>query len=531
MPRLPQFVFCLSAFAAVAAFPTAQAQDNGSAAELHRSLRAEPDTLDPQKASLKVSWGVLRDLYEGLTRADVNGNPVPGAAEGWETSEDGLTWTFHLRDNLHWSDGAPVTAEDFEAGFKRLFDPVTASKNTVFLDMIENAKMIVAGALPPDDLGVEAIDARTLTMKLESPAPQLPVLLSVSFAAPLPLHAADGDGEISFAPGAMISNGAYTLEDWELNAEIDLQRNENYWDANDVPIEHVVYYPVANENTALLRFRAGELDIVSWFGTPQHRWLEQNMPQTIHTTPGLYVTYLVFNDAEPPFDDVRLRKALSLSIDRRILTDNVLRIGDEPTFDFVPSGVSNYASLPREAERLSQAERVARAQTLLGEAGYGRDNPIRFEFSVRQGDDERRVGVAIQNMWRQIGVEAEINISDLRTHYANLEQGNFSVADAGWSVFDAPEFFLDLMQSETGAFNYGDYASEAFDTKLAEALATPDIDTRHALFAEAEAIMLDDQPVAPLYFNVTRYIVSEKVTGFVDNAADIHLSQYLSVSP
>ena len=497
--------------------------------ELRRGLHAEPDTLDPHQATLKTSWYVLGDLYEGLTRADVAGRPAPGAAHSWNVSEDGLTWTFFLRPDLKWSDGAPLTAEDFEAGFRRLFDPAVASKNAVFLDMIVNADEIVRGTLPEDALGVRAVDAHTLQIELEHPVPQLAVLLSAAFASPLPRHAVRAGGIDSFRTGGTVTNGAYRLREWNLNSSIELTRNENYWDAEQVAIDRVIYFPITSESAALNRFRSGGLDIVSWFGLPQHQWLERNSPEAIHTPPALFVTYLVFNSSVTPFDDARLRKALSLAIDRRIITDNILRIDDEPTFHFVPAGVSNYDSLPRREEELTAAERHTEALALMAQAGHGPRAPLNFEFRVRNGDDERRTALAIADMWQEIGAIAEITITDLAAHYADLEEANFSVADAGWSVFDAPELFLDLMRSETGAFNYGNYSNSAFDALLDRALSMPDIEQRHQLMAEAQSLMLDDQPVAPLYFNVSRYIVSPRISGFVDNPADIHLSRSMAI--
>lgn len=507
-------------------FP-AHAQDLN---ELRRSIHAEPDTLDPHRAGLKTSWYVLGDLYEGLTRADAAGEPVSGAAQSWETSADGLTWTFRLKPGLTWSDGMPLSAGDFEAGLRRLFAPMTASKNVVFLDMIRNANEVAAGTLTPDALGVRALDERTLEIALERPAPQLPVLLAASFASPLPRHRVRRDGSYAFDPGTTVSNGAFALDDWTLNTFISLEKNDGYWRADEVEIDRVVYFPITNENTAFNRFRADELDIVSWFGLPQHMWLERNGPEHIRSVPALFVTYLVFNVSMPPFDDVRIRKALSLGIDRNILTESILRMGDEPSFHLVPSNVSAYESLSRPEEELNAGQRRAQAAELMASAGYGPDRPLRFPFRVRNGDEERRVALAIRDMWQAIGAEAEITATDLTTHYAALEQQDFSVADAGWSVFDAPELFLDLMRSDTGAFNYGRYANTDYDELLDRALNIPDQAERHDLMAQAESAMLDDQPVAPLYFNVLRYVVGPRVSGFVDNPADIHLSQYLSVS-
>lgn len=507
--------------------PNAHAQN---ARELRRSIQAEPDTLDPHKATLKTSWYVLGDLYEGLTRADEAGEPVAGVAQSWETSDDGLIWTFDLRPGLTWSDGMPLTAADFVAGFRRLFDPATASKNAIFLDVIKNANQVLGGSQGGGELGVRAIDNLTLEITLRHPAPRLPVLLAASFASPVPRHAAQADGTYVFGSGEAVSNGAFTLEDWSLNTSISLQKNDRYWRADEVAIDRVVYYPITNESAALNRFRAEEVDIVSWFGLPQYMWLERNRSDDIHSSPALFVTYLVFNLTRPPFDDVRVRKALSLAIDRQILTDSILRLGDEPTFRFVPPNVSAYESLPRPEDALSAAQRGAQAAELMMSAGYSDGQPLRFQFRVRNGDDERRVALAIRDMWQRVGAIAEISTTDLAAHYAALEEGDFSVADAAWSVFDAPELFLDLLRSDTGAFNYGQYANSAFDEMLDRALDVPEQQERHDLMARAESLMLDDQPLIPLYFNVSRYAAQPRVSGFSDNPADIHLSQYVSLS-
>lgn len=517
------FLSCLAAMTVVAAPHPAQAAGD----TVRRSLSAEPDSLDPHKAGLKASWHVLADMYEGLTRFDAAGQPVPGAAERWEVSADGLTYTFHLRPDLHWSDGSALTAADFVAGFRRLFDPATASKSAFMLMVIKNAPDVLGARAVPAALGVAAQDARTLTIELSHPAPKLPVLLAAPFAAPAPAkQLASGWPQQVKA----VSNGAFKLVSQTPGGAIELAKNAAYYGAGDIAAETVIYRPITDEGTALWWLRSGDLDIVSWFTAPQMRWLEGNMPAAVRTEPALYVTYLVFNVKAAPFDDVRLRRAASLAIDRDLITGKVLRMGDEPTDYFVPSGVSDY---PREA--LPQADwsldrRRQEARALLKSAGFGPDRPLRFTFRVRAGDDERRVAIALSQMWKSVGIEADIQTSDLKTHYGDIEQGQFQLADAGWSVFDAPELFLDLMRSDTGALNYGGYENEAFDTLLRQGLATADLKARHGLFAEAERLMLEDQAVAPLYFNVARYVVAPGVAGFAVNAADIHLSQYLRLN-
>lgn len=495
---------------------------------LRRAIPAELDTLDPHRATLKWTWDVLRDVHEGLTSADAMGRTIPGAAESWSVSADGLTYTFRLRKGLRWSDGAPLEADDFVAGLRRLYHPATASKAASLLYAIKSARAVNAGNAPPEALGVAALGSHDVEITLEHPLPALPTLLALPFTAPAPRHR-DAD-EAWYEAGTGVASGAYRLAAWTPGDKIVLQKNPNYRDAGAITLPEVHYLPVRNESQALRRFRAGELDMVSWLSGANARWVDTHLPDASRRDPALFVTYLVFNTRHPPFDDLDVREALSIAIDRNTLAHSVLGLGDRPATGFAPQGLSDYPHPdPPFVSEATDAQKT-RARKLLEAKGWTPDAPLSLTFRVRASEDDKRVALAIRQMWSEIGVTATLLSADLKTHYAALEAGNFEVADAGWSSFDGPEFFLDLFLSDTGGLNYGSYANPAYDGLVMAAQRTADLTRRNARFAEAEQLLLTDSAVAPLLFNVSRYLIGPPLRGFEGNAPDIHLSRYLSLS-
>ena len=317
---------------------------------------------------MKWAWDVLRDVHEGLTSADGAGRTVPGAAMAWDISEDGLTYSFRLRKGLRWSDGSPLGAADFVAGLRRLYDPETASKAASLLYAIKNARAVNAGHLPPEDLGVAASGPHTVEITLSHPMPALPTLLALPFTAPAPRDRAAEPNWYEAQSG--VASGAYKIQSWTPGDQIVLTKNAAYHGAADVPLEKVRYLPVRNESQALRRFRAGELDIVSWLSGANARWVDAHLPDVSRRDPALFVSYLVFNTRRAPFDDPTLRHALSIAIDRQVLARDVLGLGDAPAAGFVPRGLSRYPHPEADYAKQPLGERVARARAKLTEKGY-----------------------------------------------------------------------------------------------------------------------------------------------------------------
>jgi ABC-type oligopeptide transport system substrate-binding subunit len=296
----------------------------------------EPESLDPHKTDMLIASHIQRNLFEGLVALDPKGNVVPGAAESWTVSEDGLTYRFKLRANAKWSNGDPVTAGDFVFSFRRALDPKTKSIEAEVLYPIENAEEVYAGKLDLTALGVAAPDERTVEITLKAPTPYFLQVLAIEPA--MPVHEkAVRLGEDWVKPGKMVSNGAYMLDEVKLSSHIRVVKNPHYWNAANVAIDAVVFDPTENLATLLKRYRAGEFDITYNVPFDQLGWLRQNMPKELHVAPYAFVYRLAFNTTKPPFNDQRVRQA----IDREVLVEKVTAAGDLPAYGFVPDGMAN----------------------------------------------------------------------------------------------------------------------------------------------------------------------------------------------
>lgn len=501
------------------------------AAVLRRGISAKVDTLDPHRSSAKWENIVIADMIVGLMTITPDREVIPGVAESWETSDDGLTWTFKLRDSV-WSDGEPVTAEDFVYAFRRIQNPEIASQYSSLLYIVKNAAQVNSGELPPEELGVRAIDDKTFEITLEEPAPYLLGLLTHYTTFPVPKHIVEQYGEAWIQPENIEVNGPYKLAYWRTGDQLVSEKNPLYYEADDVCFDRVAYFELEDAAAVERKIEAGDMDINNGFDGGRTDELEKKFPGWVRTTPGLITTYWSFNSSQPPFDDVRVRKALAMTLDREFIVDKVLTPGYVPAYSFVPPKMSNYdvdrpevswADMPRE-------ERLAEARALLEEAGYGPDNPLRFEFIHRSTDDNPKAAPVAQANWNEIApwVNAEILRQDTKVLYARLRQSDFEVADGAWVAdFDDPVNFLYLLDSDTGQQNYGRYSNPEYDALLAEASRTRDLQERAEIFAEAEKMMLEDYPITPMWVQVTKNLVDPDLTGWAENAQDDHLSRWL----
>jgi oligopeptide transport system substrate-binding protein len=512
---LAVFIVCSAAFA----------QDS----TLRRGI-AEPDTLDPHKMKLLAELVVLRDLFDGLTKSNAQGEIVGGAAKSWDVSEDGKTYTFHLRSDLKWSDGEPLTAHDFVAGYQRLFDPKTAAQAAAFLYTIKNGQAINAGNKPVDELGVAAPDNDTVIIELRSPNPQFPALIISGYTAPFPRHAYEKFGEDWAKPENLISNGAFYLEEWVPHTHIQLGKNSHYHGADTVRLSAITYVPISDGGTAVKQYRAGELDIVGGIPISQMEHLLSIIPDEVMVSPDMATLYLVPNMEVDGLSDVKVRRALSLATDRRALADKVMRGMAVPAWRFPPPSVSQYTAAELELKHQLMAERLEAARVLMADAGYSKANPLRFTLRTTESREARNIVVALRSMWQKIGVEAEIHNTEVKTHYADLSNQNFEIAVASYYGWDDPFEFLSLFTAATTqvSFNYGRYDNPLFDATISEALEIANLQDRHSKMAEAEAIMMTDLAVIPIFYPVSRILVSKKVANVLKNPLNVHPSEYIS---
>jgi len=492
---------------------------------------SDPATLDPQQSELVDESVIIGDLMMGLTTEAADGSTLPGMATSWETSPDGLVWTFHLRD-AQWSDGVPVTAEDFVYAYRRILDPKTAATYAYLVSVLKNGKAVNAGQAAPETLGARALDPRTLQLTLEHPVPYLPGLAKHHSFFPVPRHAVQRWGDAWVRPGRYVSNGAYRLVSWRLGDFLRVEKNPRFWDAAQVCVDRIDYYPTNDTVAAERRVALGELDVNTSFQSNRISRLRKTLPAYIRTHVNLGTGYLSFNTFDfAPFRDVRVRRALSEAVDRDFITGKLLRAGQLPAYTFVPPGISGYtAGVAAPWSRKSFAERQADARRLLAEAGYGPDRPLKFVIKTASQPDSLLLAQALQADWKTIGVETQVAVADTQVLFADYRNRDFNLGMMRWFAdYDDPLTFLELFKSDTGAQNYGDYKNPAYDALLAAADQEPDPKTRALILARAEQTMLDDEATAPIYFDVNRALVSPRVTGWADNATHKHRARWLCV--
>lgn len=498
--------------------------------ELHRGNGGEPATLDPHLSDNQLESWIIGDMLMGLYTEGPDAAPIFGAAESVETSADGRTWTFTLRDHT-WSDGTPVTADDFVFAWRRILDPKTAAVYAKILYPFKNARAINAGEAAPESLGARAVDARTLELKLDEAAPYLPQLLCHQTAFPVPKHVVEEKGRDWARAGTYLANGPYVLSEWRPNDHIRLAKNPRFYDAAALKIETVYFYPTQDQSSALKRFRAGELDTNDNIPSAQLDWVRDNLGDALRMEPYLGSAYLTLNARRKPLDDIRVREALSLATDRETITGKVLRFGEPAAYSIVPPATSNYpATETLPFKETPFADRVARAKELLQQAGFGPDKRIALKFNTTSATDQKRVAAALQQMWREVFVDLEIVQSDVVIHYAVLKEHDFDVGTAGWIAdFDDAKNFLFLFLSNNAEFNYGGFDSPEFDALYAQAAQTADAAARGKILAQAERLALDSHTSIPMRFPVTRNIVQPYVKGWITNKRDTNRTRWLSI--
>ena len=497
---------------------------------LHRGNGAEPQSLDPHKSEGVPESNLQRDLYEGLTNDSPDGI-VPGAARAWEISEDGLTYIFHMREDGRWSNGDPVTAHDFEYGLQRSVDPRTLSNYSIMLRPILNAEQIIAGELPPEALGVRAIDDLTLEIRLSGPTPYFLGVLTHSASYPVHRATVERYGDRWARPGRLVSNGAFRLRDWVMQSHIVLERNEHYWDAANVTLEEVWYYPIENQSTELQRYRADALDYTYDLPFRQLAWIRANLPDELQIHEYLGIYYFGLNVTQPPFkDNPELRRALNLAIDRDIVTSQVTTAGEIPAYGWVPAA-ANYTQYVPEWANWTQEERVAEARRLYEAAGYSRDRPLRLQILYNTHENHRTISVAISSMWNEVlGIETELVNEEWKVFLETRRtKQTTQVFRAGWiGDYNDAFTFAEMMHSQS-ALNDSGWNNPRYDELLALAAQENDMARRAEHLYEAERILIDDVPLIPIYFYVTKRLVKPWVGNYRPHIQDIVYSKDLKI--
>lgn len=479
---------------------------------------AEPESLDPHKVSGSPESNLLRQILVGLTTTDNDGKTIPGIAEKWE-SADNKVWTFHLRD-AKWSNGDPVTAEDFVYSMRRLTDPATASPYSSYLaDVgVVNAQEVMDGKAKPDTLGVKAIDAKTLEITLKEPAPFFPDTLIHSSVKPVHKATVEKHGDKWTQPENFVGNGAYLPKSWTVNDRIVLERNPQYYDDANTKINRVTFLAITQATTDMDRFKAGEVD-VTYNDVPnqQFKQIKAEMGDQLKVSPFLCTYYYEFNHTKAPFDNAKVRKALALTFDRDLFAEKVVGRGETPAYQFTPTATQGMNNFTPEWKSWDKAKRVEEAKKLLAEAGYSESNPLKFELLYNTNENHKTNAVAAAQLWKEaLGfVEVSLNNQEWKTYLDTRRKQNHQMARGGWCAdYNEASTFLNTFKS-TSSSNYGKYSSAEFDGLIAKTLGgdvTPE--QRGELYKQAEAVLDKDAATIFVYHYVSPRLVKPYVVGY-----------------
>lgn len=529
---MPRSILRTAALTSVLALTVGAA---ASAQTYFRGSDGDPETLDQHKTSTVTEANLLRDMFEGLVIYDNEANVIPGVATEWATSDDGTVWTFTLREEARWSNGDPVVAGDFVYSLQRIMDPATGAKYANILYPIQNAAAINSGEMEKEELGVRAIDDQTLEITLEGPTPFFLELLTHQTGLPVHPASVEEHGNDFVLPENHVSNGAYTLESFTLNDRIVLTKNEEFHAADSVEIERVEFLPFEDRATCVRGWEAGEVHSCSDLPAEDIPRLEAEYGDAVRIAPYLGVYYYGVNSAREPFDDPRIRQALSMVIDRDFLAEEIFSGTMVPAYSWVPPGIGNYLgddAPSYEWSDMSMLDREDAAIALMEEAGYGPDNPIEIEISYNTSENHRNAATAIADMWSILGVETTYNVRDASAHYAMLrDEKVHDVARAGWiGDYSDPQNFLFLNRADNPGFNYGNYDNPEYDGLLDQAGETTDLQERAQILGQAEEIFLADNPQIPLLYYSSRSLVSDALVGWEDNIQNVHPTRFMSIS-
>ncbi len=503
---------------------------------LHFGNGAEPQALDPHIVTGVPEHNIIQALFEGLVTKNPETLEIePGVAESWDISEDGTRYTFHLREDARWSNGDPVTAEDFRWSWQRALTPELGNQYNYMYFAIENAEAFATGEIEDfSQVGVEVLDRRTLQVQLNEPTPYFLQILDhySTFPVHRPTLEAAGSPTDRLTQWArvdsMVSNGPFELTAWQVNDRIRVEKRESYWDAEAVDLNAIVFYPISNQVTEERMFRDELLHVTGTVPLDKISVYRQNEPELIEISPYLGTYYYMINTRREPFDDARVRRALAMAVDRQLLTDTVMQGIVEPAYAITPPGTLGYEP-PR-----TFSHDPGRARELLAEAGYedGEGFPT-FEILYNTQDAHRRIAVAIQEMWREeLGIDVELVNQEWQVYLENQQNMNYDISRRGWiGDYVDPNTFLDMFITGGGNNNTG-FSDSRYDRIISElAPAAQQRERRYELFREAETILMEAMPIIPLYTYQSTHLKHPGVQGMPPNIQDYFNYKYVSLDP
>lgn len=493
----------------------------------------EPKGLDPHLVTGVPESQLLRALMEGLVSPHPTDDlaPAPGVAETWESNADFTVWTFNLRDT-QWSNGDPVRAGDFVYSWQRILSPALGAEYSEMLYVIRGADDFHQGLTEDfSQVGVRALDDRTLEVTLEGPTPHfLGMLMHTSFL-PVNPQVVDAHGGMTDRQSGWstlenyVGNGPFQLKDWVTNQIIEVERNPNYWDAATVQLNGIRFFPIDNVGTEEAMFRDGRLHVTSTVSPDKIPSFQQEMPDQLRIEPYLGSYFYRINTTRPPFDDVRVRRALALSIDKQLLVDRVTQGGQAPATGFVPSGISGYT--PSDSVQFNAEE----AQRLLAEAGYpGGEGFPTAEVLINTSESHRKIAQALQAMWKEtLGIDVGIYNQEWKVYLDSQSQLDYDISRAGWiGDYVHPTSFLDIFTSGNGNNDTG-WSNAQYDGLIGSARVASSEAERMQLLRQAETILLDEMPIVPIYWYTLVYLKDPRVQGWEPKLLDNHPFKHVSL--
>ncbi len=498
---------------------------------LNRGNGSEPQTLDPQISEGVPSSHIQRDIFEGLVAEDMSGKITKGViSEMPEISEDGMTYTFKIRDDAVWSNGDALTAEDFVYSLRRAVDPEVASNYSFMVYPIKNAEKVNKGELPIEELGVKAIDEKTLRIDLEAVTPYFLQMLSHSIASPVHKATVEKYGAAWTKPENIVTNGPFRLTKWVPNNILSVEKNDKYWDAENVKLDGVNFFPIEDKNVDLEGYIAGDIDIVDEIPPEQIDWIKENLSDDLVSHNNLGIYYYGFNTSKPPFDNENLRKAINLVTNRKLITEKILRTGEKPAYSMVPPGIDNYTNIYWSYKDVPYKDRVLEAQELFKKEGYGPNNPLEIEFLYNTADNHKRIATALIDSWQLALPGLKVSMRNMEWK-AFLEERtraiNTQISRMGWiGDYNDPNTFLELFKSDSG-LNDTKWKNEEYDNLVKEAAKTIDLEERAKILQEAEKLLLESSAVIPIYYYGISRVVKPYVKGYEINLMNRNRSKYI----
>ncbi|AOM41193.1 ABC transporter substrate-binding protein [Xenorhabdus hominickii] len=483
--------------------------------EIVRNNGAEPASLDIHKVSSDVEFNIISDFFEGLININRQGNIEPRLATSWETN-DNKTWIFHLRKDIKWSNGSPITAHDVVFSWRRLITPDTVSPYGSYIESasVINANEVLIGKKKPEELGVKALDDMTVEVRLDKPVGDFLQMLGHPVMFPISEKAVKEYGDKWTRPEVFVGSGPFKLSEWIVNEKIVGVRNPKYWDDKNTVINKVTYLPLSSEKADLNRYLAGEIDITNTIAAESFPSLKKSLPDQVMISPKSTVYFYEFNNKKPPFNDVRVRQALSLAVDRDIIVNKILGQGQLPAYIMLTPDIGGFNFKQPDYASWTQAQRISKAKELLNEAGFNQKNPLTFNLLYNTQEGHKKIAIAISSMWKKnLGVNAVLQNQEWKVMLDNMQQGKFDVIRRAWVAdYNSPMTFLSIF-SLNNIKNTSLYENNEFSNILEKAGEVNSKD----YYQQASDILTKDMPAIPIYFYVNHKMVKPYVGGFFVN--------------